>query len=116
MPQYLLNIVQPVGIVPSDEDLAPVMAALARFNEELQEAGAWLFTLGLHQPDASTVVRADADGVTLADGPFAEGKEFVGGLWAVDSPDLDAALDWAAKAAGILGLPVEVRPIAHMQR
>ena len=34
----------------------------------------------------------------ITDGPFAEGKEHVGGFTIVRAPDLDAALDWARKA------------------
>ena len=112
MPQYLLNIVQPVGEVPPPEVLEPVMRDLASLNEEMRAAGAWVFAAALHQPEASTVVCADGDDVLVTDGPFAEGKEFVGGFDLIEAADLDAALVWAGKLARILGgLPVEVRPV-----
>ena len=44
------------------------------------------------------------------DGPFAEGKEHLGGFTIVRAPDLDTALDWAGKMASATTLPVEVRP------
>ena len=44
------------------------------------------------------------------DGPFAEGKEYVGGFWVIKAEDLDAALAWAAKGTVACGAPVEVRP------
>jgi hypothetical protein len=51
------------------------------------------------------------DGETLiTDGPFTEGKEYIGGFWVIRAADLDAALDWAAKATQACGAPVEVRP------
>ena len=51
------------------------------------------------------------DGEVLAtDGPFAESKEHVGGFIIIKAPDLDAALDWARKAARAITLPIEVRP------
>ena len=113
MPQYLLNIIQPVGQVPPPEVLEPVMRDLATLNEEMRAAGAWVFAAALHQPEATTVVRADGDGVLTTDGPYAEGKEFIGGFDVIEAADLDDALGWAGKLARILGgLPVEVRPVA----
>jgi len=114
MPQYLLNIIQPVGEVPPPEDLEPVMRELAALNEEMRAAGAWVFAAALHQPGASTVVRADGDGVLTTDGPYAEGKEFIGAFDLIQAENLDGALAWAGKLARILGgLPVEVRPVAE---
>ena len=55
---------------------------------------------------------ADGDGVLTTDGPYAEGKEFIGGFDLIQAEDLDGALAWAGKLARILGgLPVEVRPV-----
>ncbi|MGY2063892.1 YciI family protein [Blastococcus sp. SYSU DS0619] len=114
MAQYLLNIVQPVGEIPSPEDLAPVMAELAALNAEMQAAGVWVFAAALHQPEASTVVRAEGGDVLVTDGPYAEGKEFIGGFDVIEAEDLDQALLWAGRLARVLGgLPVEVRPVAQ---
>ena len=113
MPQYLLNIIQPVGVVPPPEALEPVMRDLASLNEEMRSAGVWVFAAALSQPEATTVVRADGDTVLTTDGPYAEGKEFVGGFDVIQAENLDDALAWAGKLARILGgLPVEVRPVA----
>jgi hypothetical protein len=45
------------------------------------------------------------------DGPYAETKEFLAGFGIIDVPNLDAALEWAARhpAAGVAF--IEVRPI-----
>ena len=112
MPQYLLSMIQPVGVVPPPEVLEPVMRDLATLSEEMKAAGAWVFSAALHQPETSTVVRADGDGVLVTDGPYAEAKEFVGGFDLIEARDLDEALVWAGKLARVLGgLPVEVRPV-----
>jgi hypothetical protein len=114
MPQYLLSIIQPVGEVPPPEVLEPVMRELAALNEEMRSAGVWVFAAALHQPEASTVVRADGDGVLTTDGPYVEGKEFIGGFDVIEAADLDDALTWAGKLARVLGgLPVEVRPVVQ---
>ena len=113
MPQYVLNMIQPVGVVPPPEVLQPVMRELAALNEEMKAAGAWVFAAALHQPEASTVVRIDGDDLLVTDGPYAEGKEFVGGFDLVQADDLDGALAWAGRIAHIVGLPIEVRPVVE---
>ena len=110
MTRYVINLIQPVGEIPPQEVLDRVMADLDIVNKEIQAAGEWVFSGGLHQPDAATVVRLDGADVLTTDGPYAESSEFVGGLWIVDSPDLDAALGWAARITRATTLATEVRP------
>jgi hypothetical protein len=116
MKQYLLSIYQPDGPPPPPEVLEPVMRALDAVDEEMKAAGAWVFAGGLHPPSTATVVRLREGELLMTDGPFAEGKEHLGGFTVVRAPDLDAALGWARKLARALtrdqraGLPVEVRP------
>ena len=107
MAQYLLSIYQPDGGVPDAETMARIAAGLHRLNEELRESGSWVFTGGLHAPSSATVVRADG---MITDGPYAEGKEHIGGIYVITAPDLDAALAWGRKAAAATTLPIEIRP------
>ena len=65
---------------------------------------------GLHPPESATVVRAKDAGVLLTDGPFAEGKEHIGGLTIIRANDLDEALEWGRRLAAATTLPIEVRP------
>jgi hypothetical protein len=111
--RYLLSIYQPDEETPEPERLEKVMSELATLNEEMRAAGAWVFTGGLHAASTATVVRQRGREVLMTDGPYAEGKEHVGGLWIINAPDLDAALDWALKAARATTLPIEVRPFHH---
>jgi hypothetical protein len=46
----------------------------------------------------------------MTDGPFAEGKEHLGGFTIIEAPDLDSALGWGRKLARATTLPIEVRP------
>jgi hypothetical protein len=111
MTQYLLSVYQPGGEPPPPEVLGPIMAKLNAWNGELRAAGAWVFTGGLHPPSTATVVRSAGGEAVLTDGPFAEGKEHVGGFTVITAPDLDAALGWAGKLAEVTTLPIEVRPM-----
>jgi hypothetical protein len=110
MKQYQLSLYQPVGVVPDDEFLFPVMEALGRINGDIAAAGSWVFSGGLHQPDTATVVRPSEREPLVTDGPYLEGKEFVGGFWVVQTEDLDGALRWARQITDATGLPVEVMP------
>ena len=110
MRQYLLNVYQPEGKPPA-EVLDRVMRDLDVLNREMKDAGAWVFAGGLHPPSASTVVRVADGEVLLTDGPYAEGKEFIGGFTIIDAPDLDGALVWAGRLAeAVAPLAIEVRP------
>ena len=111
--QYLLSIYQPDDQAPEPEFLDKVMSELAVLNEEMKGAGAWVFTGGLHAASTATVVRGRGGEVLITDGPYTEGKEHVGGLWIIEAPDLDAALEWARRAARATTLPIEVRPFHH---
>jgi len=112
MKRYLLTIYQPDGPIPPPEFLEPIIENLARLNDDLRRAGAWVFAAGLHPPDTATVVRAREGDLLLTDGPFTEGKEHIGGFTVIRAVDLDAALVWAGRLAGIVSpLAVEVRPI-----
>ncbi len=78
-----------------------------------QEAGV-LGSEQLQPPESATTVRV-ADGKTLTtDGPFADTKEVVGGLYLLEADDLDRALELAARIpAARMGGAVEVRPLVE---
>jgi hypothetical protein len=110
MKQYLLSIVQPDGPPPQAQVLNAIMRDVKSLRDELKASGAWVFADGLHPPSTATVVRPKDGEILTIDGPFAEGKEHIGGLWIIKAADLDAALAWARKAAKATMLPIEVRP------
>ena len=100
--------------VPSDEDIQRAYKAVDDFNRGLQESGAWVFAGGLLPADTATVVRAQGGKVVTTDGPFAETKEQLGGFWVIQAPDLDVALEIAARGSQACGNPVEVRPFQDL--
>jgi hypothetical protein len=110
MKQYLLSVYQPAGPLPEPETLARISRELDVLHDELRAAGAWVFAGGLHDPGTATVVRLRDGDLLTTDGPFAEGKEYLGGFTIVRAPDLDAALAWAGRLTEVTTLPIEVRP------
>jgi hypothetical protein len=109
--QYLLSIYQPDGDPPPPAVLSDVMSDLDALHAELKAAGAWVFVAGLHPPRTATVVRFQDGDVLITDGPYAEGKEHIGGFIVIRAPDLDAALDWGGRLSKATTLPIEVRPL-----
>jgi len=79
----------------------------------LQEPGV-LGAEQLQPVESATTVRVE-DGKTLTtDGPFADTKEFLGGLYLLEADNLDRALDLAARIpAARMGGAVEVRPLVE---
>jgi len=111
MQQYVLSVYQPDGPVPGPDVLGPIMTELAALEDDLRAADSWVFSAGLFPPSTATVVRAKGDEVLTTDGPYVEAKEHIGGFTVVRAPDLDAALEWAARMAKASTLPIEVRPL-----
>jgi hypothetical protein len=113
MPQYLLSVWhdEPYDDLDlSAPDVQRQMARTAELTAEMERAGAWVFVAGLRPASSATVVRAAGGDVSMTDGPYAETKEQMGGFWIIEAADLDAALDWAAKASAACERPIEVRP------
>lgn len=111
MNQYMLSVYQPDGEPPAPEILEPIMRDLDALTAELKESGAWVFTGGLFPASTATVLRLKDEDVLTTDGPYAEGKEHVGGFTVIQAADLDEALAWGRKLARAATLPVEVRPL-----
>ena len=111
MTQYLLSVHSgPDDYARSLEEMQPYFEAVDRFNGRAQEAGIWVFGGGLQTADTATTVDATAGEPVLTDGPYLETKEWLGGFWIFELPDLDAALRWATEASAACGGKVEVRP------
>ncbi len=87
------------------------MAAFGAYGSALAEAGA---LIGNYRPQPSTAAKTVrvVDGQTrVQDGPHADTKEQLGGIYIIEAPDLDAALAWAARAPAARYGAVEVRPL-----
>ena len=118
MTQYMLSVhhdPEDPGADMTPEDMQAAFTAVDAFNAKLQDAGAWVFGGGLQPHDSATMVRAQEGETLITDGPFAETKEYLGGFWVIEAPDLDAALTWAARCPGASHGTVEVRPIWAMK-
>jgi hypothetical protein len=78
------------GKMPSEE----LLAAMAKFNEELVTAGVMLDGNGLQPSSKGVRVRFSGDKRMVIDGPFAETKELVAGYWILQCKSLAEAIEW----------------------
>jgi hypothetical protein len=79
----------------------------------MKESGALVAAEQLQETETATTVRLRGGERLLTDGPFIETKEHLLGFYLVDVPDLDTALDWAARMPLIRFGTVEVRPVVR---
>jgi hypothetical protein len=111
MTQYLLSVYMIEGEPePAPDVIEQMYKDVDAVNQQIKDAGAWVFAGGLHPANTATVVKASGDDILTTDGPFPETKEQLGGFWVIEAADLDAALAWAAKATVACRAPIEVRP------
>ena len=80
------------------------------FNAALQQKGAFVDAIRLRRVETATSVVAKNGQTLITDGPFAETKESLAGLFVIDCADLDEALDWAKRIPTARHGTVEVRP------
>lgn len=92
------------------EQVQPIYEAVERFNQEVREAGKWVFAGGLEPIESATTVDNTEGKKLVTDGPFSESKEYLGGFWVIESADLDEALEWAQRGSAACQGRVEVRP------
>ncbi|QYJ03409.1 YciI family protein [Nocardioides panacisoli] len=116
MTEYLLAVHGPeesfhgIGGYASEQEMEQAFADTDAFNNELKAEGSWVFAGGLQAPSTASVMDGTGEEPVVTDGPYLETKEFIGGFWVVDVPDLDAALALAARGSKACRGKVEVRP------
>jgi hypothetical protein len=104
--QYLVSVIDDDAGDATPEE----QAAIDEFNGRLQDEGYWVFAGGLGATDNATVVDGRDAQAVFTDGPFVESKEHLAGLWILEAPDLDVALQLAADGSRACNRKIEVRP------
>ena len=86
------------------------------YTAALIEAGILAGGAGLEGPGTARTVHFEGKGQHVQDGPFAETKEQLGGIYIIDVPDMETAMTWAVRMPLTLGGSVEVRPNLDMEK
>jgi hypothetical protein len=90
---------------------AKAVAAMMKYNEELQKAEVLVSLDGLHPPSMGARVSFSGGKPTVTDGPFAETKEVVGGYWMIRVNSRQEAIDWAKRCPAGDNETIEVRQV-----
>ncbi len=102
---------------PTEQAIQDEMNAYWAYEKAVADAGVKISSDALQGVETATTVAVKAgDERVVTDGPFAETREVLGGYYLLDVPDLDAAIDWAARCPGSHnGNRVEVRPVMEFE-
>jgi hypothetical protein len=107
--KYLVFIICTDGL-PAPEELAVMQRELPGWAEEVRGRGVYLLGRELDLPQTAATVRV-RDGETLvADGPFAETKEFIAGINVLECTSLDEAIEVSATCPISWFQALEIRP------
>jgi hypothetical protein len=90
------------------------MTEIVAHNEDMKRSGEFVMTAALGFPDTATCVRQVNGKTSMTDGPFAETKEYLGGLYFIEARDLNGALKAAAALPMARFATIEVRPVNHL--
>jgi hypothetical protein len=108
----LMHYGEPAEGEISEEAIAAAREAFGAYGRALEQAGV-LLSADVLQPVAATTTVSRRDGILqVQDGPFAETKETLAGVFVLDVADLDVAIGWAEKCPGAEWGVIEVRPTA----
>src|SRR4051794_41438267 len=98
------------GTMPDAERVAAMM----KYNEDLQKGGVLLGLDGLHPPSTGARVSFAGGRPVVTDGPFAETKEVLGGYWMIEVASRDEAIAWAKRCPASENEIIEIRQVQEM--
>lgn len=96
---------------PGTHPGAASVAAMMRYNEQLQKAGVLLALDGLHPPSMGARVSFEGGKPKVRDGPFAEAKEVLGGYWMIQVKSKEEAIAWASRCPASPSEVIEIRQV-----
>jgi hypothetical protein len=112
----LLRHAPDTGPQEGTPELDAEMQVWGAIMDEMKANGSLIYACGLAPDDSATTLRAPKGERTLTDGPYAETKEILFSTIIVDVPDLDAAVELAAKMPNSDYGSVEIRPLAPAEQ
>jgi hypothetical protein len=95
----------------SKEQSDGMMGEYGSFTQSIQKSGHMIGGEALQPTQSATTVRVRNGKISTTDGPFAETKEQLGGYYLINAPDLNDAIQVAARIPAARTGSIEVRPI-----
>jgi hypothetical protein len=87
------------------------VAAMMKYNEELQKAGVLITLDGLHPPSMGARVSFAGGKPLVTDGPFTEAREVLGGYWMIRVNSKEEAIEWAKRCPASENEVIELRQV-----
>lgn len=111
--QYMLLIYNEAAREPAygTPEFEGMMSAFFALNERMKADQVLVSGEGLQGTETATSIRQRGGRIETIDGPFAETREYLGGYYVIEVPDLDAALRYGAMVPSVAWGTVEVRPL-----
>lgn len=98
----------------SKEEQESIYTEYWNYSLELKKSGKMISCEPLDPTPTATTIRV-RDGKTIpTDGPFADTKEQLGGIYVIDAKDLDEAMEWAARIPDARTGSIEIRPLMNI--
>ena len=101
------------GIAP--EEMRRLDNATIEHDHKLRRSGHLLIASPLAEAETEVSLDRRRLKMSLVDGPYAETREQLGGYYLIETPDIDVAIEWAARCPGASKGTVEVRPVWEMR-
>ena len=93
-------------------DMDAMLKECIAFDEARHKDGQWLSGVALQGIQTAKTLRSRAGNVVVLDGPFAESKEWLGGIVVLALKDLNHAVDLLSNHPALrFGVAIEIRPI-----
>jgi hypothetical protein len=112
--RFMMIMLPDVYSKPVPPDFMPdkdAVEKMGKYNEQLQKAGVLLARDGLTPPSTGARVSFAGGAPKVIQGPFAEGKEAVGGYWMIQVKSRDEAIEWAKRCPAGPTDVIEVRQV-----
>lgn len=108
----LLHNPEPAAGGVSEESMSAFKQAYQAYTSSLAAAGVLRSADVLQPTTAATTVTVRNGTLEVQDGPFADTKEALAGMFIIEVDNLDAALAWAEQCPGAQYGVIEIRPTA----
>lgn len=114
--RYVLLIYgsEAVTAMMTQEEHTALMQGHNAFAQEMQRRGLLTGGAPLQPTSTSTTIRVRDSKLLITDGPFAETKEQLAGIYVLNCKDLDEAVEMAVKIPGAVHGSIEIRPVMEL--
>lgn len=114
--KFMLMIIddEPAQAALSASEMEKMIGTVGGIEKELEARKMLLDSRALRPSSQASTVRIRGGKAIVADGPFAETKEVLGGYFLVECASKEEAIEWAKKFPSVGSSAIEVRPIWAM--